>query len=68
MIIRNCLDYDLCEQCERIPNIHDNSHVFLKLRKPALAAGRDPTTGLTTPLLRRLIYVPTPASPESNIR
>ncbi|RDD45226.1 Next to BRCA1 gene 1 protein [Trichoplax sp. H2] len=60
----NCADYDLCEQCESIPNIHDNTHVFLKLRKPVVAAGRDPVTGLVSPLLHKCVYKPTLASEQ----
>uniref|UniRef100_A0A0B7AMW8 ZZ-type domain-containing protein n=2 Tax=Arion vulgaris TaxID=1028688 RepID=A0A0B7AMW8_9EUPU len=35
----NCLDFDLCCFCENKPNLHDSSHVFLKLRYPARRAG-----------------------------
>ncbi|XP_060065611.1 next to BRCA1 gene 1 protein-like [Ylistrum balloti] len=31
----NCIDYDLCEECEAVNGIHNTDHVFLKLRKPA---------------------------------
>ncbi|KAF8974812.1 hypothetical protein BGZ46_009709 [Entomortierella lignicola] len=31
----NCLNYDLCGNCEALPEpIHDPNHVFLKIRKP----------------------------------
>ncbi|KAG0052533.1 hypothetical protein BGZ83_002463 [Gryganskiella cystojenkinii] len=31
----NCPDYDLCGNCEALPNpIHDPTHIFLKIRKP----------------------------------
>jgi len=29
-----CPDYDLCQECEKKGNIHDPSHVFLKISKP----------------------------------
>ncbi|BFZ22142.1 hypothetical protein BsWGS_25182 [Bradybaena similaris] len=35
----NCLDFDLCSICENQPNLHDQTHVFLKLRTPAPRAG-----------------------------
>ncbi|XP_022250695.1 next to BRCA1 gene 1 protein-like isoform X2 [Limulus polyphemus] len=30
----NCPNYDLCEKCESLPNIHDEDHVFLNIKKP----------------------------------
>lgn len=30
----NCSDYDLCEVCENIPDVHDGNHIFLKIRNP----------------------------------
>ncbi|XP_067137395.1 next to BRCA1 gene 1 protein-like isoform X2 [Centruroides vittatus] len=27
-----CADYDLCEKCENLPNIHNPHHIFLKIR------------------------------------
>ncbi|KAF9967501.1 hypothetical protein BGZ70_009340 [Mortierella alpina] len=34
-ICGNCPDYDLCGNCEALPEpIHDPSHIFLKIRKP----------------------------------
>ncbi|KAG0031517.1 hypothetical protein BGZ81_001065 [Podila clonocystis] len=31
----NCADYDLCGNCEALPEpVHDPTHVFLKIRKP----------------------------------
>ncbi|KAG0295110.1 hypothetical protein BGZ96_012497 [Linnemannia gamsii] len=31
----NCADYDLCGNCEALPQpIHDPTHIFLKIRKP----------------------------------
>jgi hypothetical protein len=36
----NCDNYDLCAACENIhPPVHDQSHVFVKLRYPAPKAG-----------------------------
>lgn len=48
----NCPDYDLCEHCENLTNIHDSTHVFLKLRRPCHI---DPDL---QPLLRNVIYKP----------
>jgi len=47
-IYSNCVDYDLCEQCEPL-GIHDETHVFIKLRKPTTIASG-------TPLLSGLLY------------
>lgn len=30
----NCPDYDLCQSCEKKGNVHEPSHVFLKIVKP----------------------------------
>ncbi|XP_076351024.1 uncharacterized protein LOC143247215 isoform X4 [Tachypleus tridentatus] len=30
----NCPNYDLCEKCESLPNIHDEDHLFLNIKKP----------------------------------
>ncbi|KAF9386593.1 hypothetical protein CPB97_003581 [Podila verticillata] len=31
----NCADYDLCGNCEALPEpVHDPTHIFLKIRKP----------------------------------
>ncbi|KAH9514091.1 hypothetical protein Btru_030191 [Bulinus truncatus] len=51
----NCLDFDLCEVCEDLPDIHDPSHVFLKLRYPARNTGR--VGNEKAPLLRENIYL-----------
>ncbi|KAL8837024.1 MAG: hypothetical protein Q9170_002678 [Blastenia crenularia] len=39
----NCLDYDLCEQCEAL-QVHDKTHLFYKIRVPApfLGSPRQP--------------------------
>ncbi|KAL0490071.1 hypothetical protein AKO1_009425, partial [Acrasis kona] len=29
-----CDDYDLCEKCVKKPNIHGDTHLFLKIRRP----------------------------------
>ncbi|CAN7984222.1 unnamed protein product [Ixodes hexagonus] len=33
-----CPNYELCEVCESLPSVHDNSHMMLKIRKSAGAA------------------------------
>lgn len=30
----NCTDFDLCQECESLPNIHNKNHIFLKIRFP----------------------------------
>lgn len=35
-----CPDYDLCSVCEAKPGVHDPSHIFLKIAKPAQNFGR----------------------------
>ncbi|XP_005090579.1 uncharacterized protein LOC101855228 [Aplysia californica] len=50
----NCADFDLCEKCENSEFVHDPTHVFLKLRKPARKAGCVGKERL--PLLRENIY------------
>lgn len=30
----NCLDFDLCQECENLPNSHNKNHIFLKIRYP----------------------------------
>ncbi|KAF8931717.1 hypothetical protein BGZ58_007460 [Dissophora ornata] len=43
----NCADYDLCGNCEALPEpVHDPSHIFLKIRKPIAAR-----MAATTPVL-----------------
>ncbi|KAK7501270.1 hypothetical protein BaRGS_00007395 [Batillaria attramentaria] len=50
----NCLNYDLCEECENQAGVHDENHVFLKLRRPCHMAGY--RHGKRAPLLKHLIY------------
>ena len=56
VVFRNCADYDLCEECEAIEGIHDETHVFLKIHVPALNAGRKKGSGRMRPLLKENIY------------
>ncbi|GIY72957.1 next to BRCA1 gene 1 protein [Caerostris extrusa] len=30
----NCPDFDLCQECESLPYIHNKNHIFLKIRYP----------------------------------
>jgi hypothetical protein len=30
----NCEDFDLCEACEKLPNVHNEEHLFVKIVKP----------------------------------
>ncbi|XP_046546252.1 next to BRCA1 gene 1 protein-like [Haliotis rubra] len=50
----NCPNFDLCEECESKPGIHDQDHVFIKLRRPCLDAGLK--DGRKVPLLKHLLY------------
>jgi len=51
----NCEDYDLCEKCQLLPEVHDGSHVFLVLNRPVHEAGRR-SDGKLAPLLKRNLY------------
>ncbi|XP_070569571.1 LOW QUALITY PROTEIN: next to BRCA1 gene 1 protein-like [Ptychodera flava] len=51
----NCADYDLCEECEALENVHDENHVFVKLRRPAIGAGRE-SDGELKPMLSNIVY------------
>jgi next-to-BRCA1 protein 1 len=51
----NCEDFDLCEQCENIEGIHDPDHVFIKIRRPTITAGRR-KNGKLSPLLKKSLY------------
>lgn len=57
----NCVDYDLCEECENINGIHDHTHVFIKLRRPIKFRQRGP-------LMKQILYKPyrLPTSPEES--
>ena len=63
VIFRNCDDYDLCEECEPLEGIHNADHVFLKIRRPTVTAGRR-KNGELAPLLKRTLYGSSPESPE----
>ncbi|KAL3854811.1 hypothetical protein ACJMK2_014057 [Sinanodonta woodiana] len=52
----NCLDYDLCEECEAMNGIHDEEHVFIKIRRPCKRAGVK--EGVRRTLLKHIIYRP----------
>ncbi|XP_048774182.2 next to BRCA1 gene 1 protein-like isoform X2 [Ostrea edulis] len=45
----NCVDYDLCEECENISGVHDHTHVFIKLRRPIKFRQRGP-------LMKQILY------------
>lgn len=30
----NCSDFDLCQECESLPVVHNKNHIFLKIRYP----------------------------------
>lgn len=51
----NCTSYDLCEQCEAL-DLHDHTHVFLKIRRPLPR----PIFAPTAPLLPHILYSPAP--------
>ena len=54
LFIRNCADFDLCEECEGKQGVHDECHVFLKLRYPVCGVGRK--NGKMVPLLKHCLY------------
>ena len=56
-LFSNCSDYDLCEKCETVEGVHDGTHVFIKIYKPAVNAGRKNGKGKMKPLLRENIYM-----------
>lgn len=48
-LFSNCVDYDLCEECENISGVHDHTHVFIKLRRPIKFRQRGP-------LMKQILY------------
>lgn len=56
----NCRDYDLCEQCENLPNSHLGDHLFLKIKTPL------PTYGYHPPL--PILYNAIPPSNDQGSR
>ena len=54
--LRNCRDYDLCEECEKRSDlIHAPDHIFLKVKVPCLWLGQD-SSGFMRPLLPYVAY------------
>lgn len=61
-LLRVCVDFDLCEECEAKPrkDIHEPTHLFIKLKQPAVIT---PSLLLQGPALTkassrlRLIYI-----------
>ncbi|XP_061189059.1 next to BRCA1 gene 1 protein-like isoform X2 [Saccostrea echinata] len=45
----NCVDYDLCEECENVSGVHDPTHVFIKLRRPIRFRQKGP-------LMKQILY------------
>ncbi|XP_022098398.1 uncharacterized protein LOC110983449 [Acanthaster planci] len=62
----HCTDYDLCEACEAIEDVHESSHVFLKLRQPAHKGLGLKPSGKMAPLLKRPIYSDDSSATVSN--
>lgn len=56
LFFSNCSDYDLCEKCETVEGVHDETHIFVKIYKPAVNAGRKNGKGKMKPLLKENIY------------
>lgn len=56
----NCIDYDICEQCEADPTrLHDAGHVFVKIDAPLPlqpSLSRTPTSPYKDPLLLSVLY------------
>lgn len=62
----NCSDYDLCENCEQFSEfLHEETHVFLKIKKPVHYAGVN-KKGKFKPLLKKNIYKDAPLVILSN--
>ena len=56
MYTRNCKDFDLCEDCEGVAGAsHNPEHVFIKIRRPVISAGRR-RNGKLAPLIKRNLY------------
>lgn len=49
----NCTSYDLCEKCEAL-DLHDHTHVFLKIRRPLPR----PILPPAAPYLPHVLYPP----------
>jgi len=64
----NCEDYDLCAACEAKEGLHDETHVFLKIVKPARNAGRKGGKGRMRPLLKENIYTFQESEKPSNVK
>ena len=70
----NCADFDLCQYCEEIPEIHNSDHLFLKIRKPLPRNLFRPSAPLLPVLYPQQNFAPAPApdtsrsnvSPRSN--
>lgn len=59
----NCIDYDLCESCEPLPNIHNDEHCFIKMKKPAIRSPKDVYLSLGIDLPSgRISYGPQPCA------
>ncbi|KAJ8019585.1 Next to BRCA1 protein1 protein [Holothuria leucospilota] len=52
----HCPDFDLCEKCEASGTKHDENHVFLKIRKPAILGLGQRFDGQCIPLLEVPVY------------
>lgn len=52
---RSCADYDLCEFCESQEGIHQEDHLFLKVRRPLSRLGMN-KKGKMKPLLKKNVY------------
>ena len=52
---RSCRDYDLCEFCESQEGIHQEDHLFVKIRRPHPKLGEN-KKGKMKPLLKKNVY------------
>lgn len=52
---RSCADYDLCEFCESQVGIHQEDHLFVKVRRPHSRLGMN-KKGKMKPLLKKNVY------------
>lgn len=51
----NCADFDFCERCEAVEGRHNPDHIFLRIHKPVMSAGRR-KDGTLAPLLKYNVY------------
>merc|ERR1712168_86123 len=61
----NCVNYDLCMQCEAKEDIHDPTHIFVKIKKPVDSISLLNKKGKPAPLIKNVLYKPKLTSKSS---